>query len=128
MPKCQHCGNEFKYRFRATEKFCSTKCCHDYHRGLRRVHKNKVCVICGKELTGTQTKYCSEECRYKAQLDRQRERYEQEYKSTMTEATETQKKLKKRGRPKKKLSLADINNLARAEGLNYGQYVAKYGL
>ena len=126
MPKCQHCGNEFKYRFRATEKFCSTKCCHDYHRGIRRVHKNKVCVICGKELTGTQTKYCSEECRYKAQLDRQRGRYEQEYKSTMTETVEKQKK--KRGRPKKGLTAAEIETMARAEGTTYGLIVAKYGL
>ena len=126
MPKCQHCGNEFKYRFRATEKFCSTKCCHDYHNGVRRVHKNKVCVICGKELTGTQTKYCSEECRYKAQLDRQRDRYEQEYKSTMTETQEKQKK--KRGRPKKKLTAAEIETMARAEGTTYGKIVAKYGL
>lgn len=126
MPICQHCGNEFKYRFRSTEKFCSTKCCHDYHRGIRRVNPNKVCAVCGKKITGHQTKYCSPECRYKGQLERQRGRYEQEYKSTTTEAVEKQKK--KRGRPKKKLSLADINNLARAEGLNYGQYVAKYGL
>lgn len=126
MPICQHCGNEFKYRFRATEKFCSTKCCHDYHNGVKKQKANKVCAMCGKKLEKHQSKFCSPECRYKGQLERQRNRYEQEYKSTMTVTEEKQKK--KRGRPKKKLSLADINNLARAEGLNYGQYVAKYGL
>jgi ribosomal protein L20 len=82
--------------------------------------------MCGKELTGHQTKYCSSECRYLALLERQRERYQKELKSTVTEAEEKQKK--KRGRPRKRLSIADINQLAREEGLNYGQYVAKYGL
>lgn len=126
MPKCLNCGNAFKYRFRSSEKFCSAVCCHNYHRQKRKVTANKVCVVCGKELTGQQSKYCSSECRYKAQLERQRGRYEKEYKSTLTEAQETQKK--KRVRPRKKLSIADINQLAREEGLNYGQYVAKYGL
>lgn len=126
MPKCLYCENEFKYRFRSTEKFCSTKCCHDYHNGRRKLTANKVCAVCGKEITGQHTKYCSSECRYKAQIERQRNRYEKEYKSTLTETEEKQKK--KRGRPRKRLSIADINQLAREEGLNYGQYVAKYGL
>ncbi len=126
MPKCLNCHNEFKYRFRSSEKFCSTVCCHEYHRKKRKLTDNKVCAICGKELTGTQVKYCSAECRYKAQVQRQRSLYKKEYKSTLTEAEEKQKK--KRGRPRKRLSIADINQLAREEGLNYGQYVAKYGL
>jgi ribosomal protein L20 len=82
--------------------------------------------VCGKEIFERKQSYCSPECRYKAQIERQRNRYEKEYKSTQTEAEEKQKK--KRGRPRKRLSIADINQLAREEGLNYGQYVAKYGL
>ena len=126
MPKCLNCGNEFKYRFRSTEKFCSTVCCHNYHRKKRKASDNKNCLVCGKELSGRQTKYCSDECRYKAQIERQRSLNYQEYKKPKADVVEAPKK--KRGRPKKKLSIADINKLARAEGLNYGQYVAKYGL
>jgi predicted nucleic acid-binding Zn ribbon protein len=124
MPTCLNCGNEFKYRFRSSEKFCSTVCCHNYHRKKRRISANKVCVVCGKKLTGQQSKYCSAECRYQAQLQRQRSANLIEYKKPRAEATPP----KKRSRPRKKLSIADINKLAREEGLNYGQYVAKYGL
>ena len=126
MPKCLNCGNEFKYRFRSTEKFCSAECCHKYHQHKRKASTNTVCLICGKALTGNQTKYCSEECRYKAQLERQRQLNKNEYKKPKADTVAPPSK--KRGRPPKKLSIADINQLAREEGLNYGQYVAKYGL
>ena len=125
MPKCLNCGDEFKYRFRSNEKFCSSECCHKYHNEAKKATSIKVCEICGKKLNGFKKKYCSDECRYKSQLERQRNKYETELKSIYSEEKTLKKK---RGRPKKKISLAEINKLAREEGLNYGQYVAKYGL
>ena len=126
MPKCLNCGKELKFTFREKiKKFCSDSCKNKYHSKLK---SNKIlhCLVCGKELEGRKRRYCSDECYHKAQLKRQRFLNEVEYKKSKAEVKEAPKK--KRGRPKKKLSIADINKLARAEGLNYGQYVAKYGL
>lgn len=119
---CQNCGKEFAQKFRSSEKFCSTFCRKFYHRQEKPAYK--VCEICGKGFEGKAQRYCSPECRYQAQLERQRA-YKVNFKKPQAEVKEEHKK--KRGR-KKKLSLAEINELARAEGLNYGQYVAKYGL
>lgn len=123
MPICQYCGNKFKYRFRSSEKFCSKNCCNLYHQNKNRKHR--ICVVCGNELTGHQRSYCSDKCRTSAKVARQMELNSVEYKKPKAEVKEEPKK---RGRPKKKLSLVEICKLAREEGLNYGQYVAKYGL
>jgi predicted nucleic acid-binding Zn ribbon protein len=122
MNYCRKCGKEIKVVFGGRRVFCSDECCKAWYKEHGRIHKN--CLICGKPLTGTNKKYCSAECRYQAQLQRQRSANLIEYKKPKAEATPP----KKRGRPKKKQSLADINKLARAEGLTYGQYVGKYGL
>ena len=64
------------------------------------------CAFCGKDFeSDARRKYCSAECREDAKRENQ-----------------------KRKKPKKaKVSLEQINELARKEGLTYGQYFAKYG-
>lgn len=122
MPICINCGEHFKIKFRSNEKYCSKKCSTEFYRNTHK--EKKYCVVCGKELTGRRVSYCSDECRYQNQLTIQRERNKEEYKSYKTE----EKPKKKRGRPKKGQKLQDINALARAEGLTYGQYCAKHML
>ena len=72
-----------------------------------------------------QKAYCSAECRRKAKTKYENEYHKDQYKKPKAEVREAPKK---RGSPKKRLSIADINKLAKEKGLNYGQYVAKYGL
>ncbi len=79
----------------------------------------RKCLICGWQLTGTQSKYCSDECRREAAAMKQAEKNERYKKPHAVERKKAKKPL---------LSLAQVNELARAEGLNYGQYCAKYGL
>lgn len=123
--ECLYCGKHLKIIFREKiRKFCSDSCKNKYHAQLRK-NKTKYCLECGKKLEGGQRKYCCEECRYKAQLKRQQAERDQCKKPKAEENPEA----KKRGRPRKHgLTLAEINARAREEGLNYGQYVAKYGL
>ena len=102
--QCRNCGKEF-VRERNCQKYCSVQCRDEYYKKENRNLTNKYeCKWCGKTfISDRKKKYCSAECRNKAQHPR-------------------------KGPKKVKLSLAAINALARAEGLNYGQYVAKYGL
>ena len=76
---------------------------------MEKVYKN--CERCGvKMYVMHQQKYCCKECQQAAQKIRDKAR-----------AAETRKK--DNGK-----ALADIVRKAKAEGLTYGQYVAKYGL
>ena len=126
MHKCLYCGKPIKIRFRKTEKFCSNECCQKYHREKnQKSRKNKYCVVCGTELKGRQKQYCSSECRMKFVIQHQMEINKEQYKKPKAEV---KVEPKKRGRPKKKITLEEINERARAENLTYGQYVAKYGL
>ena len=119
---CLNCGKEIKTTFREqTTKFCSKECCQIFHR-LKKYYK-KYCKICGKELEKPKRDYCSPEC-VKQARDERRAKEREECKKPKAEVKEP----KKRDRPKKKLTLAQINELARAEGLNYGQYCAKHKL
>lgn len=43
------------------------------------------------------------------------------------ETKECDEKAKPKGKRKKPLSIAEVQRLAKAEGLTYGQYVVKYG-
>ena len=122
MPKCINCGKNFKIKFRSNEKYCSVECGQQYY---RNTHKEpRYCVICGKELTGRQRSYCSEECLKRSKVLFAMEAHKEEYKKPEAEV----KPKKKRGKLKKGQRLQDINALARAEGLTYGQYCAKYML
>lgn len=122
MPACKKCGKEFKIRFRSNEKFCSQECCKAFH-GIKE-KKELFCVVCGVKLRGKSKKYCSESCARKAAILRNMKQMKE---SSELKGTSRAPKIIKRKR-KPKYTLAQINDMARAEGLNYGQYVAKYGL
>lgn len=118
---CLNCGKEIKITFRKEPKYCSHECCIKYHakrqnekRKRTRKKEQKFCIVCGKELIGRKRAYCSEECNRQAINEKQ-----SEYKRVVVPT----------GKKKKpKLTIAQINELARKEGLNYGQYCAKHGL
>ena len=121
---------------------------------MARILKPKKCITCGKEFVPNNTcqKHCSDECRKNHYLERLRERNKnreftcewcgakftadakRKYcchkcaKSANSYRGKGKNKPRKTERKKPQLTLAQINELARAEGLNYGQYVAKYGL
>lgn len=123
--KCLECGADFKMRFRRTEKFCSENCKTAFYNKIAREKKEKkVCIICGKQFDGRNRKYCSAECQNEGKNARN-SKYAYEY-AYRYKKPEAEKKPQKKKKPS--LSLAKINELARAEGLNYGQYVAKYHL
>jgi predicted nucleic acid-binding Zn ribbon protein len=120
--KCKYCGKDipvnFKYRV-----YCSRECSSAFYN--RKGKQNTECIICGKPLPPLRRSYCSDECARRSKICREEEYNKEQYKKPKAEE---QKKPKKRGRPKKNSTLAGINELARAEGLSYGQYVGKYGL
>lgn len=117
--QCRQCGKEIKITFGRRKVFCSDECSKAFYR-----KGEQHCVVCGEVLSGRRRSYCSDECRYKGKIAFQREKNKEEYKKPKAE----ERPKRKRGRPKKKPSLADINARARTEGLTYGQYCAKYGL
>ena len=106
---CPVCGKKFERQYNA-QKHCSAKCRTKYYaqksvKDSYRPPKMYECAWCGKHFdTDRKRKYCCDECRVKANRN------------------------KPTRRKKPKLTLAEVNALARKEGLNYGQYVAKYGL
>lgn len=115
--ECKYCGKALKIGFRE-KLFCDDKCKTKY-KYLQSKLKVKKCIQCGKVLEGRQKKFCSDDCVGQYKQERALERYE------------ANKKPKAEAKPKKKkpkMSIAQINELARAEGLNYGQYCAKYNL
>ena len=124
MPICINCGEHFKIKFRSNEKYCSPECCRQFYKNKNK--EKKFCLICGKELSGRQRAYCSPECTYQSKINYWKDRNKDEYKKPKAEVKEEPKR--KRGRPKKVPTINDINALAKAEGLTYGQYCAKHGL
>lgn len=72
--------------------------------------REAICEICGKsyEAKNERSKYCSDRCRAKAAHERELDR------------------LRYKQRAGKKLTIREINELALAEHISYGQYVAKY--
>lgn len=90
-----------------------------------------VCVICGKEFVRGKNqdrmKYCSMECR-KVVIAANSRRFRELNK----ERIKQERREKNKSKPKKKESnnklILRIDELARKEGLSYGQYVAKYGV
>lgn len=122
---CLQCGNEFKYKFRKTEKFCSKECCQLYHRNKNK--KKRYCEICGKELTGRQKVNCSPECRRIAKNNRNKKMNSVDYKKPEAEPCVEQNEPsveKNESFP----SLEQVAKLCNELGLTYGQAVAKYGL
>ena len=70
------------------------------------------CRICGKTFVAEywKAKYCSYECKQDARKQRKKQQIEE-----LRHRMDT-----------KKLTIEDINELALAEHLSYGQFVAKY--
>lgn len=120
MNICKHCGKEFPISFNGRRVFCSDNCFNTYYKRFPK--KNKTCAICGGALDGRQRKYC-DKCKKIANNNRANEYNKDQYKKPQAEATP-----KKRARPKKFLSLAELERLARAEGLTAGQYCVKHRL
>lgn len=106
--QCPVCGKVF-VRTHNAQKHCSAECRIKYYSQKKvkdhyRPPKMYECAWCGKFFdSDRKKKYCCDECRIKAY----------------------QKRPTRRKKPK--LSLAEVNALAREEGLTYGQYFAKYG-
>lgn len=115
MDKCKHCGKDMQIGWKRKRTYCSDECRKAYY-STRTIFN---CVVCGKKLVGQQRQYCSPECQNKAKSKVQYAKNKEIYKAF---------KPKGRVRHKPAMSLAEVNAKARAEGLNYGQYVAKYGL
>lgn len=84
----------------------------------------KSCVVCGKafeaEDQGFRRLTCSEECREKNRANNDKIRHRR--------IAEEKKAAEERKRRHKKLTIAEINKMARAKGLSYGKYVEKYGV
>ena len=104
--RCPECGKVFEKREKR-QTYCCVEC------RIKHYQKNKPkklyyhCEYCGKVYEqGSENKYCSDECKSKYASGRN----------------------KKSGRKKKPLSIVEVETLARAEGLSFGQYVKKYKL
>lgn len=90
--------------------------------------KIKNCKICGKQLPDLpRIRYCSEECRKKAAQQRLA-KYHARDNETLKAAKEAAEQTEARPLSKPKLSIVEVENMARAAGLTFGRYVAKYGL
>ena len=124
---CEVCGKEFESKVSA--ECCSKNC---YARRWRKnnprektVKKIGKCIICGKEFEQKRETHlcCSKKCR-KKHYDEQNRIRSQKWRE---EHSEEIKKKRNKGKEKSNHEkIADIAIAARAEGLTYGQYVAKY--
>jgi ribosomal protein L20 len=84
----------------------------------------RKCEWCKKDFEPPRrcTKYCSSECRKAAVAKAATERAE---KRKLKDLENARKKLERNA---DKLSISEVNALAREEGLTYGKYLAKHGL
>lgn len=124
---CEMCGKEFEAKIKSA-KYCSKNCGQKKWRMLntdisKKTKEAAKCIVCGNEFKKLRKDHvcCSKKCSQK--------KYKESTKIRVAEWREKQKAKKKEPKP---VSLhkarADIAIAARAEGLSYGQYVAKYGL
>lgn len=97
----------------------------------------RECAVCGKmfEVPNHYNKatVCSKECRDDRERQRNLERYnrlkEQRRQASVDEVIDHKIETGiKRRTKKKKITIAEIQLMAREEHLSYGQYVSKYGL
>lgn len=107
MKTCEWCDKKFEPKGNA-QKFCSKSCAKKaFNARMYNKEKVVVCEECGKEFTTFRRKiYCSAECRLMS------------YGRI--------KKVKKTVQTKPQMTLAQVNAMARAEGLSYGQYMTKF--
>jgi predicted nucleic acid-binding Zn ribbon protein len=52
---CKHCGKEYHPKARDRNTYCSRECAYE--------DKTKRCITCNKPITGSQSDYCSDECK-----------------------------------------------------------------
>lgn len=121
---CPVCKREF-VPSQSAQKYCCVECRVAYYANLKKKTTEKYeCACCGTIFeSDRRKKYCSVKCQRKGKGSNSRTTSKKR-KSNSFFARISAPKKKKNG----KLTLAEINELARSEGLNYGQYVAKYGL
>jgi len=90
----------------------------------------RVCKRCGKAIEGyhPQANYC-DQCRAELHLENW-DRVREERKRIKSENQERARQEKELREKKKRniISIAEIDKLAKAEGLSYGKYVSKYGV
>ena len=108
MPKakCKYCGKEFIKRRGVL--YCSPSCKDAYHAENANMY-NCFCVVCGSDFKSEfKTDYCTETCK------------------TIAKNLNLNVSAIKRGRRKKKIDPISIKVAeARAQGISYGQLVAK---
>jgi hypothetical protein len=110
---CKYCGTEFESKNRSL--YCSDACRltgKDVRPIKQKKEKPKVthkCLYCGKDFEAKRSNqnYCSKLC----------------YNKEMQKTYVIEKPLKK-----PKYTIEEIQRLARAEGLTYGQYIARHGI
>lgn len=106
--KCLYCGKSFKPKS-DHEYFCSVSCRQSFNL-FGKKETTFVCIYCGKTFESKRRKkYCSHEC----------------YLLCNGKMRNTSKPKKTKGK-KKIMTIAEINEAARSEGLTYGEYVARY--
>lgn len=70
MPICKQCGKYFKSHITINGERKDIgghrkRCLECFPLGSNNVLNNKKCIICGRDLVGNQTKFCSSECKFK---------------------------------------------------------------
>ena len=111
---CPYCGGTFT-RFKTAQKYCSAGCrikARNEKAAAELRQTKRYCQVCGNELPGARKRYCSNECAKVSNSRLSYSRYQE---------------LKHQKIKKDHLSIAEVNELARAEGLSYGQYFNRHG-
>jgi len=140
--KCKNCGKEFT-RTNPRQKYCSLECRLEYNAKKATAKREKAraknpivktCVVCGKQIAPPRIATCSEECskihkrRYEAEAWQRDKAERKAARERRKEEKEIGRERERKKRKKPALSTAQINALARSEGLSYGQYCAKHNL
>lgn len=113
---CLVCGKEFTTT-KSIRKYCSRECSKYFHESQKKAIRQKAreglkCEVCGVLIGGNRRRrFCSQRCVNKARDLRQ---------SALPKPKEPKKSIKP------KLSISEVNALARMENLTYGQYLSKY--
>lgn len=127
---CAECGEEFESD-RKNGRFCSEKCRRRYN--SRKQHAKYrsepymhtvVCRECGKKFqhkTGS-IRYCSAECRSAADRARRQERDSARQKREEQHNRDVRETMARLAR---KSTVAKVNAAGRAQGLSYGQMMAR---
>lgn len=107
---CKHCGEEF-ISAKIVQKYCSLECRRKANKKKAMGVREFTCLWCGlKFMSDRARKYCCDSCRDKANEKR------------------CQARRREKNKFKPKLSIDEVEILAREEGLSYGRYCAKHGL